>query len=157
MWIFVISFLIWTTIRMIFEFGEMMVVAYISVFALDLVIIAVVWKQFPRINDNFYIKQELKATVVLSISIVIAWIPIIVIDFATNIDSRYLELFDNARYVYLLGLMYICVEFVINQNNIYNNSNKAWSNKKDFLTLANILGNMDCFQIFMDFMVRYVD
>ena len=142
------------------------------------IILAIIGKKIPSIYDNFHIKQELKLTMYWIIFLVICGailqIFIILIGSEVAFFGRSLQL------LFYIGSCYFSICYVIKQNintngNIHTKNtvakravsasvDESRSNSKhptpkaenSNVKLDDLLGNAECYQLLMKFLVRYV-
>ena len=151
------------------------VLVFLQVFVLltEMFIVAIVWRRFPSIKDNLHIRNELKFTLRFSLSIIVSYfifytIVQILVDDKSELYDILISFVFNISYFFLSGLLYICVVYVIKRNKCAGGTGSDIDKTRDYneyanqhhtqpgITLSNVLGHKQCFQTFMEFLVRYI-
>ena len=149
--------LLYTTFHLIFmellwEVDEIMVT---SIFVAGFCVVLIIYRKFPKLYDNFAIRNELYRTMMLVTFLVVSYIPCWILLFITDLPISGL-VGKGYQLGYLFGLLYILVIYVIKQNSKNINSSSNKNNDNNDITLKQVLENKDCYQLFMKFLVTYV-
>lgn len=129
-----ISWLIWSIIGTLLKYvlfgpffkqnNSLQAVFVFLVILIEWIIIVVTWKKFPKLNDNFYIRKELKYILIFVIILIIFEAILQIFSFIFNMDLQaYIASGKFMQTTFCLGLFYIAVWNVI----ISNNDNKIKS------------------------------